>query len=583
MGLFSTARMKSLLGGRQRGHASPPSTPVICVVSKRSRFIVLLVAKNASSCLRKEFNRPFYGGYEAYYRDLDLAVRERYFTVAPIREPVSRLLSAYQELSWRYDIGELPDAGRTFLRMDDTPERFQTFLSEIGDGQWDAHLRPQVTSLQDVRVDLFILHERLQDGIFDMCRHVDAERFPLLDLVRSRSLRRAIDGYDRFHLTPADLDDATLTRIRDIYADDVQLYEAQRSALAADSAGPPPSRSNTLKGDRSVADETDGAAKNAKKRDAALPGARREVPTPADIVPARGEGVSADTDRGGLTLWRRNGRHGLKLDEAGSAIWALCDGTRSIAGIQEALQRSFDVDDQAVARDVGRALRRLEAHDLLSYCDAPLTIKRRTLDLRQVPIYVINCKSDVERRRKIRRQLAGLRLRFEFVEGMECEPRAVGTAISHLRVLTRDDIATPFLVLEDDCCFNDRFRYEYELPADTDGYYLGVSSFGTREPGRLSWGKQHAVQWSRYDADNLRVYNMLAQHAIVYLSERFRQAVVESNMKALTYDEYMYPSDVGTAATHLSHLVLTPLKPVCYQRADLGGQQGATERALGEW
>jgi hypothetical protein len=139
---------------------------------------------------------------------------------------------------------------------------------------------------------------------------------------------------------------------------------------------------------------------------------------------------------------------------------------------------------------------------------------------------------------------------------------------------------TPFAVLEDDCRFNDNFRYEFTVPANTDGFYLGVSRFGIRVPGELSWAESNNVKWSRYDADNLRVFNMLGTHAAIYLSETFHRAARAAILEALAHYDFSFPTDVGMAAIQPSHLVLTPHEPICYQDGELGGMQASTDRSL---
>lgn len=302
------------------------------------------------------------------------------------------------------------------------------------------------------------------------------------------------------------------------------------------------------------------------------------------VVPVRGESVVAKSDGDNLFLRRhKRSPHVVQLNGSGAAIWSLCDGRSTVDRICHKLHRLFDAGEDVLRPDLERTLAYLESEQLLEFNDSPDgSIDKITLDLRQIPIYVINCKSDADKRDRIQRQLSRLGLEFEFIEGMECSPGLVGTAISHLRVLTRKDIKTPFLVLEDDCQFNENFRYEFTVPGNTDALYLGVSEFGIVEPGRLSWGQQNNIRWSRYDADHLRVFNMLARHAIIYVSEQFRKSVIAANQEALTYHEYVYPGDVGTASTHLSHLVLTPLRPVCHQAAEAGGNQYSTDRALTE-
>lgn len=288
-------------------------------------------------------------------------------------------------------------------------------------------------------------------------------------------------------------------------------------------------------------------------------------------------------DGDGLAVKRRFSRQVVRLNESGEMIWSLCDGYMSVAAIVEVLERRFQDRQPAIRRDVTETLAYLEAKGLLTFKAAPRKLKgTKELDLKDIPFYVINCASDGAKRDHMRRQLSDLGLRFEFIDGVECEPGVLGTALSHLRVLNRKAIRAPFGVLEDDCLFNENFRYRFTLPKNADAFYLGVSRFGIETPGQLSWGKFDRVQWSRYDDHNLRVFNMLASHAIVYLNEAFRQTALRAMLAALTHPEHYFPCDVGLASIQKSHLVLTPNKPICHQSAAFGGQQGSTDKALTE-
>ncbi|GAG78220.1 unnamed protein product, partial [marine sediment metagenome] len=152
-----------------------------CVVSDRFRFICLLIAKNASTTLRKEFGQGIYDSYEHRYRSLDQRVREIYFTFAALRDPVSRLLSAYQEISMHFESDELPNPPeRGFFLMDDTAERFESFVDALDDASWDEHLLPQVYSLAGVRVDLFVRVEQLQLDIREVFSRLDNAACPTM-------------------------------------------------------------------------------------------------------------------------------------------------------------------------------------------------------------------------------------------------------------------------------------------------------------------------------------------------------------------------------------------------------------------
>ena len=217
-----SARLPASAGAAVSG--SITEDPVTCVISDRYHFICLLIAKNASSTLRTEFRQEIFDSYERLYPAVDPQVRDGYFTFAPMREPVSRLLSAYQEISMRFQMEPHLYPQYKFFPMDDTPERFNAFLDTLGDSCWDPHVRPQVKYLAGVRVDLFACVERLQEGVEDMFRRLDIKDCPRLPVRRSRQERKDVHGYGRFILSSDDLDDTALSRIRHVYEADVQLY-----------------------------------------------------------------------------------------------------------------------------------------------------------------------------------------------------------------------------------------------------------------------------------------------------------------------------------------------------------------------
>ncbi len=301
-----------------------------------------------------------------------------------------------------------------------------------------------------------------------------------------------------------------------------------------------------------------------------------------DLIPVRGRFVASWRVDDGLMVKKRIVRSAVRLNETGRLIWSLCDGYRTVRSIIEALEHSFvDQTSQPIVEDVLTTLAGLESKGLLSLKMRPRSSRgMRKIDLRTIPFYVINCEADSFKRERMQRQLTDLGLRFEFVSAIECDPPSLGTTLSHLKVLSLPHIKTPFGVLEDDCVFNENFRYEYTVPRKLDAFYLGISRFGTEVPGKLSYGMWDQVRWSRYDRNTLRVFNMLALHAVLYMNDRYRQVAQKAVIDGLTNREYIYPGDVGVATTHLSNLVLTPNETICYQAKELGGHEESTTGPL---
>ena len=158
------------------------------------------------------------------YAEVDPLARDRYFTFATLREPASRLLSAYHEVSVRFEHDPTPAPTRRFFLMGDTPERFKSFLGELDDGRWDPHLRPQVDYLSGVRVDCFARVETLQQDVEQVFRTLDLGQCPFLPARRSRSEAHEHRGVSRYEVTADDLDCEAAGQIAGVYADDVRLY-----------------------------------------------------------------------------------------------------------------------------------------------------------------------------------------------------------------------------------------------------------------------------------------------------------------------------------------------------------------------
>ena len=304
-------------------------------------------------------------------------------------------------------------------------------------------------------------------------------------------------------------------------------------------------------------------------------------PVTLATVPRRRRLLRVRLDGDGLMVKRRLSRNWFRLNRTGKAIWLLCDGTTSIGAMFELLEVRFEGAESQMRQNVMATLDGLKKAGLVTFLNQPgRRSGNRVIDLRNIPFYVINCEGDTTKRAHMAKQLTRLGLKFEFMNAVECSPGSLGTTLSHLKILNQSHIEPPFGVFEDDCVFNDNFRYEFPVPMATDAFYLGVSRFGIEKPGELSWGKWDHVRWSRYDRHNLRVLNMLGLHAIIYMSPKFREAARASVLNALTHEDWVFPGDVGVAATHLDHLVLTPIHPVCYQASEFGGQEASTELSL---
>jgi hypothetical protein len=163
------------------------------------------------------------------------------------------------------------------------------------------------------------------------------------------------------------------------------------------------------------------------------------------------------------------------------------------------------------------------------------------------------------------------------VEGAKHSSRIIGCAESHLNILKRPGLCTPFIILEDDCQFTRNFRYRYKVPQEADALYLGVSTYGLQPLGARGLPVKNGVRFTRFGPNYLQVFNMQGSHAVIYLSETYRLEVKKKAAICCQIEEHL---DVALASIHQRFLVLTPNDPVCYQGKRVGGNYRATRHSL---
>jgi GR25 family glycosyltransferase involved in LPS biosynthesis len=138
------------------------------------------------------------------------------------------------------------------------------------------------------------------------------------------------------------------------------------------------------------------------------------------------------------------------------------------------------------------------------------------INLIDIPIYYINLDSAEERRKSTETLLKMMGFRNVNRVSAISHPkgRIVGCARSHYEILKQTK--PPFIILEDDCALNKEFINEIEIPEDSDSLYLGISHWG-----RYLNHSGPYVHFKEINEHIVRVYNMLATHAIMYLSESY--------------------------------------------------------------
>jgi hypothetical protein len=183
------------------------------------------------------------------------------------------------------------------------------------------------------------------------------------------------------------------------------------------------------------------------------------------------------------------------------------------------------------------------------------------IDLREIPVVWINLDSAKKNAEDMERRLSehGFKNTHRKSACVIAPPPDTpkelahyrGCGQSHIDILDNKEYSTPLLILEDDAEFTQDFNPVIDIPDDTDGIYLGISH-----------GNQF-YKTKRFNQDYLKIGGILATHAILYVSERYKE-IMSSVAKSFIY-QYNRPWDLGSASLQGHLNVYTPNRPFFYQ------------------
>jgi hypothetical protein len=148
------------------------------------------------------------------------------------------------------------------------------------------------------------------------------------------------------------------------------------------------------------------------------------------------------------------------------------------------------------------------------------------LDIKNIPIYIINLLEHTEKYDKLYNSLSNNNFtkiyRFDAIKDKN---PVVGCAKSHMAVLSQNkNIDTPYIVLEDDCILNSDDT-NISVPEDADALYLGISRYGYLDYKLNildSKASAHHMMHQKTDIPHIhKIYNMLASHAVLYTSKEY--------------------------------------------------------------
>jgi hypothetical protein len=187
------------------------------------------------------------------------------------------------------------------------------------------------------------------------------------------------------------------------------------------------------------------------------------------------------------------------------------------------------------------------------------------INIRTLPTYYINLDIKENRRRSTEYTLKRLNFNnVKRVSGIEHEDPKVGCARSQYKVLSDCTIQTPFLLMEDDCVYTGIENFEYSIPDDADALFIGNSQWA-----RFLNFSGPFLHYKKIDDNIVKVYNMLAAHAVIYLNEEFRQ--VCSRISKYSGYEILDHMDIGYAEVQRYYNVYALDNPLFKQSGHNGG------------
>ena len=189
------------------------------------------------------------------------------------------------------------------------------------------------------------------------------------------------------------------------------------------------------------------------------------------------------------------------------------------------------------------------------------------INLTKIPSFWLTCDKTASRWPRMEEILKQLEIPAQKVNGRLSNPYTLAVAESHLQCLK--STPGPVLIIEDDVEIMPGYRDIVEVPDDTAALYIGTSQYGinfreTRLGGVVC----------KEEGDHLRIFNMLSMHAILYLSEDYKNHVIgllESFKPGLGVDQMI-------AEEMCNWKVLAVKSPMFYQND--GWSREATETPL---
>jgi GR25 family glycosyltransferase involved in LPS biosynthesis len=183
------------------------------------------------------------------------------------------------------------------------------------------------------------------------------------------------------------------------------------------------------------------------------------------------------------------------------------------------------------------------------------------IDIREIPVYYINLKSNKDRKKTIEDMFNdyGFKNIIRF-EGIVSGHPTIGCAMSHKAILDQiinEGVQAPFIILEDDASILNEFNPEIFVPDDSDAMYLGLSPFA-----RIWNYTVSDMVAKKVNDDTYRIYNQLAAHAILYTNIDYVKFLSKAIPTAIEVSGHQ---DIVRASTMKFFNIYARNKPIFFQ------------------
>jgi len=151
-------------------------------------------------------------------------------------------------------------------------------------------------------------------------------------------------------------------------------------------------------------------------------------------------------------------------------------------------------------------------------------------EITDIPVLYINLDHHTVKKDRVEHALKEYGFKnITRVPGVVNSSAKIGCALAHVNALQM--MKPPFIILEDDALLH--FQDFFEVPEDADAVYLGVSTWG-REDGKSGPFARHTKAREGVS----RIHNMLATHAILYLTQEYVEASIVAAQKGADLDQH---------------------------------------------